>query len=181
MKSARATPKVESQAGKHGRKTAEVSRLTDVPAKSYIWDRFRRALARREQKLVHLYTGDDLMSHFKEIELDLVEDYRGGAAELEGVEGGRIRATQGTSGQQFHNAPRRQLVIGLTGRMEVEIGDGSKIVIGPGDLLLADDRSGQGHRTREIAGPRTYLHVYIDESLDLDRLNASYGGPGALP
>ena len=32
--------------------------------------------------------------------------------------------------------------------MEVESGDGTKMVFNPGDMLLADDLTGQGHKTR---------------------------------
>jgi quercetin dioxygenase-like cupin family protein len=46
-----------------------------------------------------------------------------------------------------HCAPRRQLVIILSGRMRVETSDGSSRELGAGDVTLAEDTEGVGHRT----------------------------------
>ena len=50
----------------------------------------------------------------------------------------------------WHTAPRRQYVITLAGESEVEIGDGTKIRLHPGHILLAEDTTGQGHISRAI-------------------------------
>jgi quercetin dioxygenase-like cupin family protein len=47
-------------------------------------------------------------------------------------------------------APRRQYVITLSGRGEVELIDGTKIELGPGSVDLAEDLTGKGHITRVI-------------------------------
>ncbi|MFZ0667929.1 MAG: hypothetical protein WAM97_19435 [Acidimicrobiales bacterium] len=44
-----------------------------------------------------------------------------------------------------HRAPRRQLVVILAGNLEITSSDGSKAVLGPGAVLLADDTEGIGH------------------------------------
>ena len=49
----------------------------------------------------------------------------------------------------WHNAPRRQCIVQLQGCLEVEVASGDKAVIGPGDILLAEDMTGQGHITRQ--------------------------------
>ena len=49
---------------------------------------------------------------------------------------------------EWHNAPRRQYIITLSGSAEIVIGDGTVKAFGPGDVLLADDLTGQGHITR---------------------------------
>ena len=36
--------------------------------------------------------------------------------------------------------------------MEVETGDGSKRRLAPGDILLGDDMTGEGHITRAVGG-----------------------------
>lgn len=46
-----------------------------------------------------------------------------------------------------HPAPRSQFVILLAGRLRVETTDGATRDFGPGDVVLADDTEGQGHRT----------------------------------
>ena len=44
--------------------------------------------------------------------------------------------------------------------MEIEIGDGTKRIIGPGDILIAEDMTGQGHYTREVGSePRVSVFV----------------------
>jgi hypothetical protein len=50
-----------------------------------------------------------------------------------------------------HTAPRRQLVITLSGEAEIETGDGDTRRFRQGDVLLADDTTGEGHISR--AGP----------------------------
>jgi quercetin dioxygenase-like cupin family protein len=50
----------------------------------------------------------------------------------------------------WHTAPRRQYVITLSGRGEVELVDGTKIPLGPGSIDLAEDLTGKGHITRVV-------------------------------
>jgi hypothetical protein len=46
--------------------------------------------------------------------------------------------------------------VNLTGSVEIETGDGTKRVLGPGDILLAEDTTGRGHISRAVRGaPRT--------------------------
>jgi hypothetical protein len=54
-----------------------------------------------------------------------------------------------------HNAPRRQYAIFLSGgQMEVVIGDGTTRRFGPGDAVLFEDLTGQGHTSRSVGGDR---------------------------
>src|SRR5690242_5570731 len=50
----------------------------------------------------------------------------------------------------WHTAPRRQYIFILAGQMEIGIGDGTTRRFGPGDVVLADDLTGQGHTTRSL-------------------------------
>src|SRR5437660_1336954 len=55
----------------------------------------------------------------------------------------------------WHNAPRRQYAIFLSGgQMEVVIGDGTTRRFGPGDAVLFEDLTGQGHTSRSVGGDR---------------------------
>jgi hypothetical protein len=59
------------------------------------------------------------------------------------------------SGEYFinwHNAPRRQFVVNLTGTVEIVASDGEKRCLGPGSILLADDLTGKGHTSRGLGG-----------------------------
>ena len=56
------------------------------------------------------------------------------------------------SGEEYsntwHNAPRRQLLIVLSGILEITSGDGTTKNLRSGDMVLADDLTGGGHVTR---------------------------------
>lgn len=48
----------------------------------------------------------------------------------------------------FHNAPQRQFLILLDGEIEIETSLGEKRIFKDGDILLLEDTTGKGHRTR---------------------------------
>ena len=61
----------------------------------------------------------------------------------------------------WHTAPRRQYIFILAGQMEIGIGDGTTRRFGPGDVVLADDLTGQGHTTRSVGVPRISATVPV--------------------
>jgi quercetin dioxygenase-like cupin family protein len=79
-----------------------------------------------------------------------LQDYEGlfQLSELMAAKGIVFQASSGVEEHGWHNAPRRQFVITLAGRIEIEVGDGTRRSFGPGDLLLAEDLTGRGHVTR---------------------------------
>src|SRR5437660_9713999 len=62
--------------------------------------------------------------------------------------------------QDLHPASRRQLLIVLSGTLEVETSDGKKHRSGSGEVFLADDVGSRGHRTRTI-GARPACFFWI--------------------
>ena len=65
----------------------------------------------------------------------------------------------------WHCAPRRQYSISLSGHAEIEVGDGTVARIGPGDIVLAEDLTGQGHITRVVGSePRLYAIVPLSDA-----------------
>ena len=77
----------------------------------------------------------------------------------------QFREVDGDYALDFHVAPRRQLVVNLTGSVEIEIGTGEHALFGPGSILLAEDTTGQGHISRNVGGePRTCLFVHLDDA-----------------
>ncbi len=52
----------------------------------------------------------------------------------------------------WHCAPRRQFVVLLDGEIEVEVTSGEKRRFRGGDILLVEDTTGIGHRTRSVDG-----------------------------
>ena len=119
-------------------------------------------------EIVHLYTGDDGRSHFADVELVVTTSFGSPLFEqLAGVQGMGMRDVPAGFSNGFHTAPRRQLVVNLRGSGEITCGDGSSRTLGPGDVMLCDDTTGEGHISRELVGPRRQLYVYLDPELDL--------------
>ena len=69
--------------------------------------------------------------------------------------------------QDWHPASRRQLLVVLSGTLEVETSDGRKYRCGSGDVFLADDVGSRGHRTRTIGGPARVLFVHLPPDVDI--------------
>ena len=115
-------------------------------------------------KVTRIYTGADNESHFEDIEIDLKDlGMIGRISTLESATGIVFRETEGDYAFEFHNAPRRQYVINLDAAVELETGDGTKRILGPGEVLLAEDTTGRGHRSRAVDGrPRRSIFVTLD-------------------
>ena len=62
--------------------------------------------------------------------------------------------------QDWHNAPRRQYVITLSGRGEVELSGGGTVQLMPGHILLAEDTTGKGHISRGV-GAEDRVSLFI--------------------
>src|SRR5580700_4709065 len=102
-------------------------------------------------RLLRLFTGDDGQSHFAvgEIAWHNVE----GINAVSQGEAARVISFEETAAGaslDWHNAPHRQYVITLSGRLEFETRTGARQVVEPGDVLLAEDTTGGGHRWRLI-------------------------------
>lgn len=121
--------------------------------------------------VTRLFTGDDNRTHFEELDLPLVISDAGAMSSAIPIESIFFRDTSeaGPAVWDFHVAPRRQFAIHLCGRTEIEVGDGSRRRFGPGDVLLADDLTGQGHISREIEGPRLQVFAVLADRVDLSR------------
>ncbi|HEY8521281.1 MAG TPA: hypothetical protein VIN61_14470 [Gammaproteobacteria bacterium] len=78
----------------------------------------------------------------------------------------RAYARNAANTAEWHTAPRRQFAINMTGELEVEISDGSRHRIGPGDLVFLEDVTGKGHVTR-VLSPVTNLFIHVPENWDM--------------
>jgi hypothetical protein len=119
-------------------------------------------------KLVHLYSGDDGQSHFVDRTIAMTQSALGCTSEILPAGGVFVRDTAGgPQTADFHPAPRRQLVFLIYGRVEYECGDGSTRELGAGDVLFADDLTGQGHRARVIESPRLQIFVPVPSEVNI--------------
>ena len=111
--------------------------------------------------ITRIYTGDDDRSHFEDIDVELKDlGASGQISDPWAATSVMFREVDGSYDLDFHTAPRRQLVVNLTGSVDIEVGDGTVRRIGPGEILLADDTTGQGHISRAVDGePRRCLFI----------------------
>ncbi|MBI2830920.1 MAG: hypothetical protein HYX79_01520 [Chloroflexi bacterium] len=102
-------------------------------------------------KYVHLYTGPDGKSHFKDNEIEL-KDFAKGRKKSETIKatGISFNVTDAEYNYDWHNAPRRQFIITVEGEFEILASDGTSRRIRTGDIVLADDKTGQGHISRTV-------------------------------
>jgi len=111
--------------------------------------------------IVRLYTGSDEQSHFEQIELRVQDQGdRSGTAELIPGSGILVRRFEADRANPWHHAPGRYAVITLSGAVDIEIGDGTVRRFGAGDILVAEDLTGQGHGTREV-GPEARVSIFV--------------------
>ena len=105
-----------------------------------------------------LYTGDDGQSHLEDLDLEgaAVPNWK----DLHNGTGIMFRSTSPDAPVTWHVAPRKQYCITLSGQVEIGLGDGSKHYFGPGDVMLAEDLTGQGHTTRAV-GPEPRVVAYV--------------------
>ena len=101
--------------------------------------------------VTRLYTGADGESHAEDIEVA----WRPAKLRAELSDSESLKA----SGAQFlrwppgfvwaaHPASKRQYVIIVSGRGEVDVVGGKKVQLAPGRVLLTEDVTGRGHTTR---------------------------------
>jgi quercetin dioxygenase-like cupin family protein len=111
--------------------------------------------------IIRIYTGSDGTSHFEDVEpkLQSLGD-QSESAELLPGSGIVVRRFAPTRTNPWHHAPGRYAVFTLSGAVDIEIGDGTVRRLGAGDVLIAEDLTGQGHGTREV-GPEPRVSIFV--------------------
>jgi quercetin dioxygenase-like cupin family protein len=89
-----------------------------------------------------LYTGPDQASHV--VEGDVRMDARVEVVAM------HFNETPAHSSLDWHAAPESQYVLTLSGTLEFTTRDGETFILRPGDVLVATDDVGSGHRWRLI-------------------------------
>jgi len=88
------------------------------------------------------YTGADKASHVLEGTID--------EKDRTDVVATHFKETPAHSSHDWHSDPEPQFVITLSGTLEFATPDGETFVVRPGDVLLAEDHIGKGHKWRLI-------------------------------
>jgi hypothetical protein len=119
-------------------------------------------------RCVRLWSGADGSSLFEDGSIELRDAERGDFTSLlTNAASVSFRETASGGSFQWHNAPTRQLVITLSGTLEFETRDGKKFIIYPGDILLAEDTVGSGHKWRLLdQQPWRRAYIILDQKAE---------------
>lgn len=122
-------------------------------------------------RCIRLFTGPDGRSHVAETTLPLGLKRAARVAHFE----------QSPPGSAFdwHTAPCVQYVVTLAGTLEFTTRDGESFLLAPGDVLVAADTTGSGHRWRLVDdAPWRRLYVELDPSATDEEVVPGAGGSG---
>ena len=114
------------------------------------------AQTRKPIMMTRIYTGPDGQSHAEEIEMKVTS----GASEMMKATGVQFSSRPPAPASDWHTGPRRQFVITLSGRGELEVAGGQKVAVGAGHINLIEDTTGKGHITRNL-GPDNRVVITI--------------------
>ena len=101
--------------------------------------------------VTRIYSDSHGDSHFEEVAVPLEE--AGTIGRLSATLPARgviFREVEPTYDYDFHVAPQKQYIILLDGAIEIETSLGEKRVFRAGEVLLLEDTTGKGHKTRNL-------------------------------
>lgn len=102
-------------------------------------------------KITRLYSDENGHSRFEESEIPLNDAGDIGAlSDAVSAKEVIFREVDPSYDYDFHNAPQRQYIILLDGKIEIETSLGEKRTFGAGEILLVEDTTGKGHKTRNL-------------------------------
>jgi len=112
-------------------------------------------------RCVRIWTGADGNYLFEEGVIDLAKGERGDALSTV-IPGSTLYFQETSSGgsYEWHKDPVPRFVITLSGTLEFETKGGASFTIRPGDILLAQDNTGSGHRWKLI-GDEPWRRAYV--------------------
>lgn len=126
-------------------------------------------------RCVRMWTGEEGDSLFEEGYIDLKSGERGDSVS-EAISTLELSFRETVSGGSYdwHQDPVPRFVITLSGVLEFEVKSGEKFVINPGDILLAQDNTGSGHKWRLLTDdPWRRAYVVYKEDGDLQFVAAA--------
>jgi len=119
-------------------------------------------------QVTRIFTGPDGRSHFEDLDIPTTDVGRGLDTGVIPAIAATVRDRRGAGPMEmdFHRAPRRQLVIAVGGGVEVAIGDGTVRRFEAGDVVFADDLTGEGHKTRSLDGLSHMVFIHLTDDFD---------------
>ncbi|RPI46546.1 MAG: hypothetical protein EHM59_07145 [Betaproteobacteria bacterium] len=128
--------------------------------------------------VVRIYTGADNRSYFEELRLPMNEIVQGDRVSERSApiptSNMLFRENPLGRSEEYHTPKQRQFVITIAGAVEITCAGGRR-VFGPGDVLFAEDVTGEGHSNRELHGPRRSLIIQVPPDFDIRRYTEPRG------
>ena len=104
-------------------------------------------------RIHNLYTDASGQSHFRDIEIEWVEEGPAGKLSKRLPATGIIfRQVQPDYDLDWHPAPRRQYIVNLDAGVKITASDGEARFIKAGEVILVEDTTGKGHLSDHIEG-----------------------------
>jgi len=115
--------------------------------------------------VTRLYTGADGLSHFEPMHVEFVPvpGAPNTVTQSEAIPTKKSYLVRIAPGffEDWHNADVRRYVVTMSGRAEVEVAGGEKLVAEPGQIVFAEDLTGKGHTFR-VVGNSDWVALFVD-------------------
>lgn len=114
-------------------------------------------------KITKVFSDENGESHFEDLEIPLIDQGEiGFLSEDIQVKRLQFRTVSADYDYGFHCAPQKQYIVLLDGGVEIETSSGEIRKFRTGEILLAEDTSGKGHKTKNLERKeRTSLFIHI--------------------
>jgi hypothetical protein len=124
-------------------------------------------------RIVRVWAGDDGESHVEELGFTALGRGADGPPSSIPAAGNPVLRSYPAGvdatewvGVDWHQPPGKTFVVAISGEIEVEVTDGSRLSISQGDLVFLEDMRGRGHITR-LRGCVTNLFIPVAPDFDV--------------
>lgn len=114
-------------------------------------------------KITRIFSDEKGESHFEDLEIPLVDQGEiGFLSEDVEVKKLQFRKVSADYDYDFHHAPQKQYIILFDGGVEIETSLGEVRQFQTGEILLVEDTTGKGHKTKNLEKrERTSLFIHL--------------------
>ncbi|WP_300491496.1 hypothetical protein [Flavobacterium sp.] len=111
--------------------------------------------------ITRIYSDENGESHFEDFEVPLHNNgIIGFLSDEKTVKSIVFREVSPSYDYDFHTAPDRQYIILLDGGVEIETSLGEKRSFTTGSILLVEDTTGKGHKTKNLE-PKLRKSIFV--------------------
>ncbi|KMQ61905.1 hypothetical protein ACM40_06175 [Chryseobacterium sp. BLS98] len=114
-------------------------------------------------KITRIFSDINGDSHFEDIEIPLINQGEiGFLSDDISVKKLQLRKVSAEYNYDFHCAPQKQYIVLLDGGVEIETSLGEIRQFQTGEILLVEDISGKGHKTKNLEKKeRTSIFIHL--------------------